>query len=265
MSTNFKRRDKHSTQCDAIRGQQAMNRLTGVVKYEQRVQAKSESFSATFNSQPQAGWKKDWKSTMAGKGKAKGDASIGPDASWTDEQSWLQGSRKCFDSRRSVSATKEAGYPSTASSSTVPEDCVKAGRTASAGESGGALPSLPVLPKVLPKEVSRKAFRAYIAEVNSVIQQSLCNPGNQADAEDLLRFTAELAQALRALTKPASVSQKTQICEAMAPVWDMRSNSAPPAGAPSDLRALAGVLDTLGNCFCSEETMPVSASAAKDT
>merc|ERR1711988_451188 len=86
-----------------------------------------------------------------------------------------------------------------------------------------ALPSLPVLPE----QVSKMVFQKYLAEVNEQLQQALSDSRTQIDAGDLHRYTAEFANALRVLSKPASESQRTQICEAMASVWDMRSNCAP--------------------------------------
>jgi len=315
MPTNFQKREKRANQSDAVRGQRAMDRLTGVVKREQRFQAKSgtQATDTTFNSQPQAGWKKEWKTTMA----SKVNSSIGPDAAWTDEQAWLQGSRKCYDSRkpvpttqtgrhpnvassgtmpvdgktgdrtasarqaagyasvassatapgdcktgdRTASAKKSAGYPSVASSATAPGDCKTGDGTALARKSASALPSLPVLPE----QVSRTACQKYVVEVNAAIQHALLDPSIRADTDELHRYTAELAGALRVLTKPAPASKKTQICEAMASVWDMRSNSAPTTGAPLDLRTLADALEALEKCCSSEDVMQAPASTVEKT
>lgn len=259
MPTNFQKREKQATQRDAARGHQKMNRLMGVVNYEQRMQARVGRTDAAFNSQPQAGWKKEWKITMSGKGTGKGDASIGPDVAWTDEQDWLQGSKACFDSRGPAPVTKEAGYPKTASSSAIPRGCTRGNAAAPARKPVGLLPSLPVLPE----HVSRTAFLSYVEEADAQVQQALLEPSVQTDASDLHRYTRELAQALRVLTKPASASQKTQICKAMASVWDMRSNSAPQAGPPLSLAALAGALDSLTKCFCPGEVMPTPGSAVE--
>lgn len=255
MSTNFQKRGKQANQRDALRGQSAMDRLTGVVKHEQRMQAKSGQIAAAFNSQPQAGWKKEWKSGMASKGKGKGNASIGPDTAWTDEQAWLQGSKKCFDAR----GPKDAGSLTTVSPSTRVWERTKIDGAASASKSARALPTLPVPPE----QVSKTAFQKYVAEVNAQVQQALSDTRIQVAADDVQQYMAELAQALRVLTKPASAAQKTQICEAMASVWDMRSNAAPPTGPPLDLRALSEALGTLRKCFSSEEVMPVPVPASE--
>jgi len=238
MPTNFKKREKQAAQSDAIRGQQAMNRLTGVVRREQRMQAKSGSrqTDTTFNSQPQVGWKKEWKTTLAG----KADSSNGPDTAWTDEQAWLQGSGKCYDSRRPVPATKAAGDPSIAFSGKVPAACTSGGVSTSTRKSASILPSLPVLPE----QRSRTEVQKYLAEVTAALQCAVLDSSIQPDADELRWYTAEFALALRELTKPAPVSQKARICEAMASVWDVRSNSAPTTGAPVDLRALADALET---------------------
>ena len=74
-----------------------MDRLVRVVQREQRQPQGTQS----FNSQPQAGWRREWKT-------AKGGSLLGPDLAWADDQSWLQGSKKCFDS--SVTTSKAAGY-----------------------------------------------------------------------------------------------------------------------------------------------------------
>jgi len=287
MPTNFQKREKRANQSDAVRGQRAMDRLTGVVKREQRFQSKSgtQATATTFNSQPQAGWKKEWKTTMA----SKVNSSIGPDAAWTDEQAWLQGSRKCYDSRkpvpttqtgrhpnvassgtmpvdgktgdRTASARQAAGYASVASSATAPGDCKTGDGTALARKSASVLPSLPVLPE----QVSRTACQKYVVEVNAAIQHALLDPSIRADTDELHRYTAELAGALRVLTKPAPASKKTQICEAMASVWDMRSNSAPTTGAPLDLRTLADALEALEKCCSSEDVMQAPASTVEKT
>lgn len=248
MPTNFKKREKHTAQCDAVRGQQAMDRLRGVVRREQRMQAKSgtQQTAANFNSQPQAGWKKEWKTTMA----RKSDSLIGPDATWTDEQGWLQGSSKCFDSRRPTTATKATGYPSATSSG-----------ISVATKPVSVMPSLPVLPE----EVSRMTFQRYVAEVNAAVQHALLDSSVRPDSAELHRYTSELAWALRVLTRPAPASQKTQICEAMASVWDMRSNSALTTGAPLDLRALADALEALGKCCSSKELAQVPATVVEKT
>jgi len=257
MPTNFKKREKHITQCDAARGQQTMGRLTRVVQYEQRMQNKTTTpkTNASFNSQPKAGWKKEWKNTTT----CKVGSSSGFDANLVDEQDWLQGSRKCFDTCKAVPTMKAAGYPGIVSSSPGEVGCSTAAATASAKKAASILPSLPALPE----QVSRTSFQTYVAQVDAAVNHALLQPGIWHDTDALRRYTEELAQALRTLTKPAPPEQKTQICEAMAPVWDMRSNSAPATGAPLDLRVLADALGALGTCCSSEKVTQESSNAVE--
>eukprot|EP00746_Dinoflagellata_sp_MGD_P019875 gnl/MRDRNA2_/MRDRNA2_146228_c0_seq1.p1 gnl/MRDRNA2_/MRDRNA2_146228_c0~~gnl/MRDRNA2_/MRDRNA2_146228_c0_seq1.p1 ORF type:complete len:273 (-),score=64.00 gnl/MRDRNA2_/MRDRNA2_146228_c0_seq1:225-1043(-) len=269
MPTNFKKREKHTTQCDAARGQQTMGRLVKVAQYEQRMQAKTTTpqRDASFNSEPQAGWKREWKNTTS----RKEDSSTAVDAAVVDEQDWLQGSRKCFDMRKAAPTMKAAGYPGNASSSTgdtrkavpimkaaeypgsasssrVTVDSPTGDLTASAKEAARILPSLPALPA----QVSRSSFQNYVTEVDAAVKHALLQPSMRDDTDALRHYTEELAQALRALSKPAPAAQKTKICEAMAPVWDMRSNSAPTTGAPLDLRVLTDALEALRTCCSSD-------------
>ena len=99
MPTSRQRREQHATRSDAARGQQVMDRLVRVVQREQGQPQGAQS----FNSQPQAGWRREWKTAAA-----KGGPVLGPDLAWADDQSWLQGSKICFDS--SVTTSKAAGY-----------------------------------------------------------------------------------------------------------------------------------------------------------
>lgn len=245
MPSNFKKSGKLASQCDAARGQQTMQRLTRVVQQEQRQQAKvgTHQSDATFNSQPQAGWKKEWKSTLA----HKGDPSMRPDAAWTDDQAWLQGAKKCYDLRKTVPATKVDETPSVASSGIAVSGYTTSESMTSAGEGARILPPLPVLPET----VSRSTFQQYVTEVRAAVQNALPQSSVQADSDMVCRYVRELAQALRVLTKPAPDSQKTRICDAMACVWDMRSNSPPASGAPLDLRMLEDALEALGKCCSS--------------
>ena len=104
MPTSRQKREQHATRCDASRGQQVMDRLVRVVQREQRLQATSGEQNANFNSQPTPGWRREWKTAAAQNG-----SLMGPDLSWADDQSWLQGSKACFDVQ---SSRKAAGYPS---------------------------------------------------------------------------------------------------------------------------------------------------------
>ena len=109
MPTSRQKREQHATRCDSSRGQQVMDRLVRVVQREQRLQATSEQGAApgpppaNFNSQPQPGWRREWKKQTA----QKGTGSL-IDLSWADDQSWLQGSKACFDQRKAAGK----GYPS---------------------------------------------------------------------------------------------------------------------------------------------------------
>ncbi|CAE7739028.1 hypothetical protein AK812_SmicGene33730 [Symbiodinium microadriaticum] len=228
MPTSRQKREQHATRCDASRGQQVMDRLVRVVQREQRLQATSGEQNANFNSQPTPGWRREWKTAAAQNG-----SLMGPDLSWADDQSWLQGSKACFDVQ---SSRKAAGYPSP---------------TASAARK----PSMPSLP-ALPKQISRASFQKYVAEVQVGVQQALLGPA--PDAAELRRYTEELAQALRALTKPAPAATKARISEAMASVWDMRSNCA--AKPEADLRALASALEALDKCSLTQEPAPDSSN-----
>lgn len=96
-------------------------------------------------------------------------------------------------------------------------------------------------PPSLSREVSRTAFSTYVAEALRTLSDTKeLRPG------ELRHYTEELAQALRALSKPAPASTKTMICEAMAPVWDMRANT--PTTEAVDLKALVNALEALRNC-----------------
>lgn len=126
MPTSRQKREQHATRNDAARGQQVVNRLVRVVEREQRLanprtghgrghgegEGSGPSY-ANFNSQPQAGWKKEWKAAHVPRAPHPRLAvdSLGPDLAWTDDQSWLQGSKKCFElSKGAVAAAKAAGY-----------------------------------------------------------------------------------------------------------------------------------------------------------
>mmetsp|Transcript_59148 Transcript_59148/g.118370 ORF Transcript_59148/g.118370 Transcript_59148/m.118370 type:complete len:258 (+) Transcript_59148:84-857(+) len=257
MPTNFQKREKRADQSDAARGQKVMARIVGVVQHEQRMQEKSGAQYVSFNSKPQAGWKKEWKTTMA----RKGDPLTGPDSTWTDEQSWLQGSKKCFDSKQTIPATNAAGYPRGAPFGTVPVVRSTGSTTAVARKPCGILPTLPNVPE----QVSRTAFEKYVAEVNAALQQALSEPSGEADTPALHSYVKDLAQALRLLTKPAPVAAKAKICEAMAPVWDMRSNREPETGDALNLRALAIALDALDKSCSSKEVPQEPANVSETT
>eukprot|EP00928_Gymnodinium_smaydae_P072952 TRINITY_DN56225_c0_g1_i1.p1 TRINITY_DN56225_c0_g1~~TRINITY_DN56225_c0_g1_i1.p1 ORF type:complete len:258 (-),score=31.90 TRINITY_DN56225_c0_g1_i1:53-826(-) len=242
MPTNYKKREKLSSQCDAARGNQAMNRLVGVVRYEQRLQAKSgvQQQDASFNSQPQAGWKKDWKSTMSQKGYA-----AGLDVTRADEQDWLQGSRTCYDTKRAAPASTASGYPGQTSSSPGRVSSDAAASVVAAKKNDSTLPA----PPALPEQISKASFQKYVEEVNAALAHTLSQSGIGIDADALTQYTRELAQSLRVLSKPAPAIQKTKICEAMAPVWDMRSNCPSVTEDPLDLRALKDALEALQKSF----------------
>ncbi|CAE7780856.1 unnamed protein product [Symbiodinium sp. CCMP2592] len=238
MPTSRQKREQHATRCDASRGQQVMDRLVRVVQREQRLQATSgEQATSNFNSQPQPGWRREWKTAQNQKG-----SFMGPDLSWADDQSWLQGSKACF---------LQSGYPSSTSTDHRP------GPTASTAATAARKPSMPSLP-ARPQQISKASFEKYVAEVRVGVQQALLDPA--PDATELRRYTEELAQALRTLTKPAPASTKARISEAMAPVWDMRSNCATKPEA--DLMALASALEVLEkSCsLAKEEATPESGS-----
>jgi len=247
MPTSRQKREQHATRCDSSRGQQVMDRLVRVVQREQRLQATSEQGAApgpppaNFNSQPQPGWRREWKKQTA----QKGTGSL-IDLSWADDQSWLQGSKACFDQRKAAGT----GYPSTSTDH-------RPGPTASAAATAARKPSMPSLP-ARPQQISKASFEKYVAEVRVGVQQALLDPA--PDATELRRYTEELAQALRTLTKPAPASTKARISEAMAPVWDMRSNCATKPEA--DLRVLASALEALEkSCRLAQEATPESGNS----
>ena len=106
MPTSRQKREQHASRCDAARGQQVMDRLVRVVQREQRLQAQpGVPDNVNFNSQPQAGWRREWKTAAAQKG-----ALMGPDLAWTDDQSWLQGSKACYDVGQTCPSARAAGY-----------------------------------------------------------------------------------------------------------------------------------------------------------
>ena len=95
------------------------------------------------------------------------------------------------------------------------------------------------------------------------MQQALLQ-GVEVTATELRLYIHELAQALRALTKPAPAATKAMICEAMAPVWDMRSNCANHEAA-FNLRVLASAVEALGKCGAQEATQEHGDSSAVET